>query len=1160
MFVFKPSLPTPVSSRSLAATFSPRSLTFVFAVIVVLSGFLTSALAQDKKADSQQSASVATGQTSSGDLSQAQATPVTNAGAEQRLVHIVPFDRGASSVRGASGVKNASAPAGAHLTYWGGPVISNIHVVVVFWGTNVDPVVTTPGTIDQFFADITSSKYYDLLTEYSTVGVTGAGTPVASSNQTIGRGQFDAAVTIIPALCPGPATCTLSDAQIQTELTNQLNAGHLPPPVKDAQNIIETFYMIYFPPGVHINLGAAPSCAAGGFCAYHSNTSSLVPYGVLPDFGPTSGCQVPHCGGGTEFENITAVTSHEMSEAVTDAQVGSANILGPPLAWYDPSPPPTPDLGEIGDICGGQDVGVIAGGHIYTVQQEFSNLQNNCVSAPPFFLMNTPPSAGPSLPFNFSVSIHNDAGILTAYAGTIHFTSSDPQAILPADYTFVPGSDGGVHPFSVTLKTLGDQTITVTDTHSSGFTGTSTINVNTTPDLAIAKSHTGNFSVGQTGATYTITVSNVGHGPTSGTVTVVDNLPAGLTATAISGTGWTCTLGTLTCTRADALAATNSYPAINLTVNVAANAQSPITNTATVSGGGETNIANDTASDPTTVLAPDLMVAKGHFGPINGNFFQGETGATYIITVQNPGNLATSGTVTMVDTPPASGLIPTAISGTGWSCTLATLTCTRNDVLAAFSSYPQITVTVDVPLGAPANVINTATVSGGGEVNTANNLTQDPTVILPPPHPDLAPFMDHSFNNFVQGQSGGFYRIDITNVGTATTSGVVTVSDTLPTGLTATDVSGIGWTCTAGVTSTCTQSTPLLFNNSYAPIFITVAIAANAPTSVVNSVTVSGGGEVNLANDTASDPTTIAVPLVDLFPSVAGNAFQAEGDTGINYSILIQNNGNVSSSGTMTAVTTLSTGLTASAISGAGWNCTLATLTCTRSDALTPFSVFTINVTVDFAKNAPATGSVGETVSGGGDGNSANNTNSEFVFIQPMLSIGSAGSQTVNAGTPATYLIIVNPLTIAGPATMSCSGLPAASTCTFTPQPVPAGVGGVGVTLTINTTARTAAVTDLYTGPGNYRPLFPLILLLTGILAAISMRHRLARGQKLKPALALGGLLLLAALSGCGGGGGSKTTTIVQNPQGTPAGTYSITVNAVSPNASASTPVTLIVK
>ena len=56
------------------------------------------------------------------------------------------------------------------------------------------------------------------------------------------------------------------------------------------------------------------------------------------------------------------------------------------------------------------------------------------------------------------------------------------------------------------------------------------------------------------------------------------------------------------------------------------------------------------------------------------------------------------------------------------------------------------------------------------------------------------------------------------------------------------------------------------------------------------------------------------------------------------------------------------------------------TLTCTRSDALLPFGVFTINVTVDFAKNAPANGSVGETVSGGGDGNSANNTNSQSSY------------------------------------------------------------------------------------------------------------------------------------------------------------------------------------
>lgn len=1157
--MFTPLSPTSISGRFVAELFRSRLLTSICFVSLFVFGGLARASAQDKPAESQPVEVPSAGQNLPGGSSQTLAAPVVGADQVNGLIHIVPFGKVGSAIQ------KGFAPAGAHLKYWGGPVISNIHVVAVFWGPNVNAVITgTPG-IGQFFTDITASRYYDLLSEYNTVGITGSGTPATSSNQIVGHGVFDGKFTITPSICPGPTACTVSDTQVAAELASQINAGHLPQPVTDNQGNVNSFYMIYFPPGVTIAIDAATkSCVQ--FCAYHSNTPAtftpkLVPYGVEPDFAPPSACAIGCGGNPAMFDNVTEVTSHEMAEAVTDAQVGSATTTAPPLAWYDPDPAANP-LGEIGDICVGQGAIVSAGNTTYVVQQEFSNLQNDCVDAPPVFNMTSPAGGvGPSLPFNVTLTIQSSANpfTLTGYTGTVHFTSSDTQAILPADYTFLP-ADAGTHVFPFTLATLGDQTITVTDTHSAGFTGTATINVNTTPDLTISKSHTGNFFVGQTGAIYTLTVSNAGHGPTSGAVTVVDSLPTGLSATAISGTGWNCTLGTLTCTRADALAASSSYPAITLTVNVAANAPSQVTNTATVSGGGETNVANDTANDPTLVQAPDLAVLKSHFGPINGNFFQGETGATYTITVQNQGNLATSGTVTVVDTLPATGLNPTAISGTGWNCTLATLTCTRSDALPSLNSYSPITLTVDVPLGAPGNVTNSATVSGGGEVNTANDVAQDFTVILPPPAPDLAPFMNHSVNNFVQGQTGGFYRIDITNVGTATTSGTVTVSDTLPTGLTATDMSGLGWTCSVGATSSCTRSDALLFNNSYPPIFITVAIAADAPSNVVNTVTVSGGGDTNNANNSFSDPTSIAAPLVDLSPSVAGNAFQAEGDTGINYTILINNNGNVSSSGTMTAVTTLSSGLTASAISGTGWTCTLSTLTCTRSDALIPFGVFTINVTVDFAKNAPATGSVGETISGGGDGNSANNTNSEFVNIQSMLSITPTGNpQTVTAGTPATYLLLVNPLTVAGPATMSCSGLPAASTCTFSPATVPAGVGGVGVTLTINTTVRTAAVTDLRTGPRNYRPLFPLLLLLTGVLAAISMRHRLANGRRLKPALALSGLLLLAALSGCGGGG-SQGPPIVQNPQGTPAGTYSVTVNAVSPNASASTPVTLIVK
>src|SRR5206468_1815296 len=108
------------------------------------------------------------------------------------------------------------------------------------------------------------------------------------------------------------------------------------------------------------------------------------------------------------------------------------------------------------------------------------------------------------------------------------------------------------------------------------------------------------FTQGQTGATYTITVSNVGTLVSSGTVTVTDALPAGLTATGLTGAGWGCTLVSLGCTRSDGLGAGGSYPAIALTVTVAANAAASVTNMAAVSGGGETNTGNDTASNPTT--------------------------------------------------------------------------------------------------------------------------------------------------------------------------------------------------------------------------------------------------------------------------------------------------------------------------------------------------------------------------------------------------------------------------------------------------------------------------------------------------------------------------------------------------------------------------------
>ena len=62
---------------------------------------------------------------------------------------------------------------------------------------------------------------------------------------------------------------------------------------------------------------------------------------------------------------------------------------------------------------------------------------------------------------------------VSSYLGTVHFTSTDAKAGLPANYTFT-AADDGVHTFSVTLKTAGTQSVTATDTKTASIKGAQT--------------------------------------------------------------------------------------------------------------------------------------------------------------------------------------------------------------------------------------------------------------------------------------------------------------------------------------------------------------------------------------------------------------------------------------------------------------------------------------------------------------------------------------------------------------------------------------------------------------------------------------------------------------------------------------------------------------
>ncbi len=89
------------------------------------------------------------------------------------------------------------------------------------------------------------------------------------------------------------------------------------------------------------------------------------------------------------------------------------------------------------------------------------------------FNVAAPPLVGVNLLFPVTVTaLTSTSGTATGYTGTVQFSSTDPLAGLPLNYTFVP-ADNGVHTFSASLATQGTQTITASDTNLGFINGTS---------------------------------------------------------------------------------------------------------------------------------------------------------------------------------------------------------------------------------------------------------------------------------------------------------------------------------------------------------------------------------------------------------------------------------------------------------------------------------------------------------------------------------------------------------------------------------------------------------------------------------------------------------------------------------------------------------------
>lgn len=250
-----------------------------------------------------------------------------------------------------------------NVIYHGGPVISNIEVVIVYYGSTfsragIGDWGTDPMLLDQacrlndFFSDITDSAYLDQLTEYTPPG-----------ENLIGRGKWIGAAFI--PFAPGKqfgsfADNALNDVEIRATLQIAIQQGQVP------EHTPNRGYFVFLPPYIAVRRGDEFYPDDGQ--AYHDNVvvdGDSVSYAVMTH--PGSNPVIPFTKPDT-FEQLTVEASHELVEMITDPTA----VAG--WGWYDRAG------NEIVDICVDPKANFPKWGyfHGYLVSTFWSEQQQSC--------------------------------------------------------------------------------------------------------------------------------------------------------------------------------------------------------------------------------------------------------------------------------------------------------------------------------------------------------------------------------------------------------------------------------------------------------------------------------------------------------------------------------------------------------------------------------------------------------------------------------------------------------------------------------------------------------------------------------------------------------------------------------------------------------------
>ncbi|MEO8585279.1 MAG: IPTL-CTERM sorting domain-containing protein [Acidobacteriota bacterium] len=398
-------------------------------------------------------------------------------------------------------------------------------------------------------------------------------------------------------------------------------------------------------------------------------------------------------------------------------------------------------------------------------------------------------------------------------------------------------------------------------------------------DLGIAKSDSPDPVRAGQNLTYTLVVTNRGPNDATG-VTVTDPLPASVTLVSAAPSQGGCS-GTTTITCALGGLARGSSATITIVVSVSAAAVPSITNTASVTANEtDPNPGDNSATAPTTVLpVADVALLKivSNPAPLVSQSF------TFTITATNNGPSTANGVVVTDVLPANIGFVSFVASQGGYVS--GTGVWTVGTLLNGASA----TLTLTVTALAPGAFTNTATKTGQTEIdpNPANDSASASVgvgVVA-----DLTIVKTHAPASFARGSTGTF-SLTVSNGGTGPTNGPVTVSDTLPAGLTPTAASGAGWACTVTAPSvSCSRADVLGAGAAWPAISVTVNVLQSAAASVTNTASVGGGGDVTPGNNGATDVVPV-VSSADLAIVKTGPPNAIPGNNVV-YTLLVTNNG-----------------------------------------------------------------------------------------------------------------------------------------------------------------------------------------------------------------------------------------------------------------------------